>query len=210
VKATAQHGLDHPESGAASLRLILEHTEEGRKSAVGVLEQVAHEGREEPRNIDASRDLEGLIRLAGAAFRARGIVIESDLQQGVVFRARRNEVEQVLLNLVRNAAGAYGEKEGTHVIRFHARRDGGMSMLEVHDHAGGVPSESLHLLFSEGFSSTGGTGLGLYLSKTLALANDGILEYEPTADGSIFRLTFVAAEGDTTGAGDGGAASPPG
>jgi signal transduction histidine kinase len=195
VKAAAQHGLELPASGQESLRLILEHAEAGRASAIGVLEQAARAGREEPRLIDAARDLGDFIRMARAAFRAQGIVIESELPPGVVFHARRNEVEQMLLNLVGNAAGAYGESEGTHVIHLRARREAGMSTLEVRDHAGGVSPESLNRLFSTGCSSTGDTGLGLYLSKSLAMANDGMLEYEPTADGSVFRLVFAAAEG---------------
>jgi signal transduction histidine kinase len=202
VKATAQHGLEQPGSREASLRLILEHAEAGRRSAVGVLEQAARAGRQEPRLIDASRDFGELIRMTRAAFRARGILLESDLQPGVVFRARRNEVEQMLLNLFCNAASAYGEQEDTHSIHLSVRRNAGMSMLEVRDHAGGVSPESLHRLFSGGFSSSGGTGLGLYLSKNLAEANDGMLEYEPTADGSIFRLTFVLVEEGGGGAVD--------
>jgi signal transduction histidine kinase len=197
VKAAAQHGLSNPQVREESLRLVLENAEEGQRSAAEVLEEAARTGREQPQAIDAGRDLVPFIRMVRAAFRGEGILVETDIQQGTLFTARRREVEQVLLNLIRNSVSAYrrGATREARTVRLQARQDGGKVVLEVRDHAGGVSAEALHRLFSPSFSSTGSTGLGLYLSRSLALANDGTLDFEPTADGSIFRLSFAAAPG---------------
>ena len=152
-------------------------------------------GRDEPCVIDASRDFAGFLRVARAAFRGDGILIESDLAAGGRFRARLNEVEHILLNLLRNSADAYrrsGVSENR-IVHLGAREADGSTILEVSDRAGGVPLDFVSHLFYPSFSHSDSTGLGLYLSRSLALANDGSLQYEPPG-GSIFRLMLPAAE----------------
>jgi signal transduction histidine kinase len=203
IRATAQHGLEHsdPRAAQGSLRLILDHAMAGQDTAIGLLEKAAGAGRDEPRIIDASRDLAGFIRMARAAFRGDGVLIESDLAAGGRFRARLNEVEHILLNLLRNSADAYRRSQviGNRTVHLGARQADNATILEVSDSAGGIPLDSVHRLFYPSFSHSENTGLGLYLSRSLALANDGSLQYEPTGEGSIFRLTLPAAEGEEEG-----------
>jgi signal transduction histidine kinase len=200
IKATIQYGLEQRDAQRKdeSLRLLLRHAEAGQYSTIGVLEHIAREGRENPRIIDVAVDLQGFLRMARAAFRSVGIVIEADLAPGVRFRGRNEEVEQVLLNLVRNAAEAYrrGRADGTWVVSIRARRVEDVAVLEVTDRAGGVPADVAHKLFSPWASGFGGTGLGLYLSRSLAAENEGSLEYQGTEDGSVFRLVFPSVEED--------------
>jgi signal transduction histidine kinase len=202
VKATAEHGLSLASSPgtAESLRLILDHAEEGGGAAVSVLEQAGLAGRREVTRVDASRDLDRFIRRARAALRGQGVRLESSQERGVVFRARLGEVEQVLFNLVCNAARAAAKlgnagDEPPAVVHLDIRREEDTCFLEVRDHAGGVPMAMLPGLFTPAAASaSGGTGLGLYLARRLAEANNGALEYEPTDDGSIFRLSFPVEE----------------
>jgi signal transduction histidine kinase len=194
IKASAQFGLGcaDPEMKDRSLRLLLEHADVGRESAVNLLEKISLGGREESRLLDAAADLSGFFRTVRAAFRGEGILLEVDLAVGVRFNARVSEVEQMLLNLVRNAVQAYRMKKERErgVIRVTARRTADMAVLEVRDAAGGVTAEASQHLFS------GSSGLGLYLSRSLALQNGGTLEYRPADDGSIFVLAFPAEEVD--------------
>ena len=200
IRATAQHGINQADAERkdASLRLLIEHAEAGKSSAIGLLEKISREGREVSCAVDAARDLPPFIRMVRATLRGEGIVVETDLDPDVLFRARKSEVEQILLNLVRNAAEAYRGRPagGRRVVTVSARRVGDSAVLEVTDSAGGVPPDAELKLFSSAFSESGSTGLGLYLSKSLALANAGSLEYQPAQGGSIFRLAFAAEDGD--------------
>jgi two-component system sensor histidine kinase PilS (NtrC family) len=200
VKATAQHGLAATElrEKDASLSLVLEHAEIARDSAVGTLDRLSLEGREAPRRIVADQDLARAISRLRTGFRGQGIMIESDLAAGTAFRARPGDVDQVLLNLVRNAAEAYRTRgsEEKRVVRISAGREADSAVIEVRDMAGGVPDDQEHRLFTPSFSGSGSTGLGLYLSRNLASANGGSLEYQPLDGGSVFRLVFPAEEGE--------------
>ena len=197
VNAAAQHGLSHPDPGGKDecLRLIIDHSQVARDSAVDVLERIAASGDESPCLIDAARDLGRLIRMCQAAFRPLSVAIVSALDPDVMFRARRSDLELVLLNLLRNAADAYRGSAafGPNLVSIRASSRDGTAMIEVSDSAGGIPDESLYRLFRPGVSRTGGTGIGLYLSRNLVQSNGGTLEYRPTNGGSLFRLTFPAA-----------------
>ncbi|MGA2766430.1 MAG: HAMP domain-containing sensor histidine kinase [Spirochaetia bacterium] len=197
IRAVAEHALDRPDAERKdeSLRLLLEHAETGGESAVSLLDRLSREGRDAPCLIDAERDLAHFLRLVRAGYRGEGILMSASLAPGVLFSARRSEVEQILHNLVRNAVeglrckGIAEEK----LIEISSRLDDGHSILEVKDNAGGVAPAAARRLFTPRYSETGGTGLGLYLSRSLAEQNGGTLEYVPMEGGSVFRLTFPAA-----------------
>jgi signal transduction histidine kinase len=198
IRALARHGLAGPDAKLKdeAFRLILEVEGTSSGSAVGLLQRVSTEGREQERSIDASRDFGPFLRMARAGIRGEGIVVRTDLAAGSGFRARMGEVEQALLSLVRNSVEAYrGQNaEGTRVIELRARRLEGLAVLEVSDMAGGIPEQQAHLLFSLSSSGSGSTGVGLYLARWLAHANSGTLEYVPIPGGSMFRLAFPLEE----------------
>jgi signal transduction histidine kinase len=205
VKTAAQHGLQKPDASAKDecLRLIVECSQAGRDSAVEVLERISSTDDEAPCIIDAARDLGRLLRMCQAAFRGQSITIESALDACVSFRARRCDLELVLLNLLRNAADAYGLSSRTKpsCIFVRARREGESAVVAVRDAAGGIPQEKVLRLFQPAASQSGGTGIGLYLSRNLVRDNGGSLEYQPIEGGSLFELKFPA-DGDTGGPGE--------
>jgi signal transduction histidine kinase len=198
IRAVAETGLDRPEPVRKdeSLRLLLEHAEAGRESAVGLLERLGREGRDRPHIIDAERDLSHFLRLIRAGYRGEGILMTADIEPGIRFNARKSEVEQILHNLVRNAVESLrfrGIAEQK-LVQISASRVDGSAVLEVKDNAGGISPATARRLFAPRFSQTGGTGLGLYLSRSLAEQNGGTLEYAPAQSGSVFRLSFPAAD----------------
>jgi len=196
VRLAAHHGLTRkePEKKDDCLRLIVEHTNTARSSAIEVLERISSNRGEEACTLDAARDLTALVRRAGAALRGEGIVVEADLGVEVAFRARRFDVEQIILNLLRNAAETYRRcpSEETRTISIRARTEDECAVIEVRDAAGGVDESVRHTLFAPPLSGAGRSGLGLYLSRSLALANGGSLDYHSLDGGSAFTLALPA------------------
>ena len=207
VKLAAHHGLGQADPGTKDrcLRQIVEHTQTARDSAVDVLERIACQGEELPQDLDARRDLGAPLRRAAAALRGEGIVVEVQLDQGVTFRARKSDVEQIVLNLVHNAAESYlrTPSEETRAIMVIGAAQDDLAVIEVRDAAGGVRHDLRQRLFSPSISGAGSTGLGLFLSRNLALANGGNVDYVPVDGGSSFRLTLPL----DTGAAPAGASS---
>jgi signal transduction histidine kinase len=101
-------------------------------------------------------------------------------------------VEQVLLNLLKNAVEALSPG-GT--ITVHPGQSNGRTYIEVADDGPGLAPEAQVQLFNP-FSTTkgpAGTGLGLAVSRRLARSLGGDLVHLPTDRGTCWRLTLPAA-----------------
>jgi signal transduction histidine kinase len=182
------------------LRLLLDHAEAGGRSAAEFLVRFSREGREEARVLDAADLIGGFARTARAGLRSEGILLKSDIQPGLRVTTRRGEIEQVLLNLAGNAIECYRRSaaDGPRAIEVACRCLPDAAVIEVRDNAGGIPRESAEKLFQISPTEAGNTGLGLYLSRSLAERNGGSLTYAPLEGGSCFRLTLPLASPPTS------------
>ena len=105
-------------------------------------------------------------------------------------RADRIQIQQVLINLVRNAVEAMSGTPGEIVIS--TRLQGKMVAIEVADTGGGIPAEQFERLFSE-FMTTkpAGMGLGLPISRTIVEAHGGrIWAANRSGGGAVFTFTI--------------------
>ncbi len=89
------------------------------------------------------------------------------------------EIEQVVLNLLRNAAQAMAERANDSTgarIDLRLYRQNGMAVIEVEDNGPGIDSEKLKRVFEPFFSTKAvgsGTGLGLSVSYFIITNNHG-------------------------------------
>lgn len=114
--------------------------------------------------------------------------------------ANREEIQQVVLNLVLNAEQAMktSGQGGRLLLRTAAGPEG--VTIEVEDSGPGVPPNVARQIFEPFFSTKGvgeGTGLGLSIALGIAQAHGGTLSLnEPIAGrGACFRLRLPAAVG---------------
>jgi signal transduction histidine kinase len=99
---------------------------------------------------------------------------------------------RALDNLLRNAVEASPQGEA---VRLFVSVAGTRVHVTVEDKGGGVPDQSL--LFEPFFTTkTGGTGLGLALSRSVAEAHGGSLRYERRDGTTRFILELEAAAAD--------------
>src|SRR5690349_365798 len=98
-------------------------------------------------------------------------------------------VEHILLNLLKNAIEAVGERGH---VDLAARREGGHAAIDVVDDGPGIAPDAQARLFEPYVTTKGehGTGLGLVISRRLAQAQGGQLELLPSARGAHWRLTL--------------------
>jgi two-component system NtrC family sensor kinase len=114
----------------------------------------------------------------------------------------RQEFQQVLLNLIMNAAQAMAGVEPGHPRRLAlaTAREGGEALLRVTDTGPGVPPAQVAQLFTPFFTTKipgQGTGLGLSLSYGMVEAHGGRITYEPARGGGAeftVRLPLHDAE----------------
>lgn len=105
--------------------------------------------------------------------------------------ADKTLIEQVLLNLTRNAIEAMSEcAHAKRLLRINAASDGEMLHIEVIDHGHGISDENAARLFAPFFSTKqNGMGMGLNICRTAIEFHGGRLEHRPNpAGGTIFSF----------------------
>ncbi len=112
----------------------------------------------------------------------------------------RIQIQQVLLNLIRNAMDAVrAEPLESRDVQVSVTVAGGDCCIDVCDAGPGVPSEIVGQIFDP-FVTTkpDGTGLGLAISRSIARAHQGTLEYRPNEPrGACFRLRLPLENGSS-------------
>ncbi len=93
----------------------------------------------------------------------------------VMGRVRKDEVKEVLVNLIENARDA-----GATEVSITATRDqGGAATIVVRDNGSGIARDVIPLVFEPQFSTTtSGTGLGLAICKRLVESWGGVIRVE--------------------------------
>ncbi len=129
----------------------------------------------------------------------QGIELKVESADGARFLADPQQMKQVLINLIQNAADSI-EVDGT--ITLRARRDtsrlDGRSaevvVIEVQDTGAGIPPTVQKRLFDPFFSTKeGGTGLGLSIAAQIVNNHGGKLEFQTQpSQGTTFAIVLPA------------------
>lgn len=140
-----------------------------------------------PEAIALAPFLTGLVDEFGVAQpdAAGAIVVEvPDTPVAVAFD--RGHLTQILFNLLRNA-WRHGSRQ-TGAVRLRVEAEPDRAHLSVLDNGPGVSEDAQLHLFEPFFTTDSqGTGLGLYIARELAEANEAWLDYVPPS--GHFRLT---------------------
>jgi signal transduction histidine kinase len=108
-------------------------------------------------------------------------------------RGDAERLRQVLTNLVDNAV-KYSPAGDEVAVR--ARRENGRVLIEVIDHGPGIPYDQQRLIFEKfgradvAGGSKPGTGLGLFIARSIAEAHGGTLDVRSGHTGSTFTLAL--------------------
>ncbi|MBW2283257.1 MAG: PAS domain-containing protein [Deltaproteobacteria bacterium] len=175
----------------ADFRKIERNAKLGRQIVLGLLDYTRTMARKkEPR--DVNRHLEEVLVLVEHRMSLDGIEIVRDFSPEVrSLMMDANEMKQVYLNLLNNAADAVGGKGCITVgTRWDTERK--EALISIADTGPGIPAEILHKIFVPFFSTkaTGaGTGLGLNVSRDIVERHGGRLSVENrTEGGAVFRI----------------------
>ena len=121
--------------------------------------------------INFEKLLDNSIHLIKHSLESKSIVTKVVIKKNLEFESFENELQQVILNIFSNAQDAYEGKDiANKTISITIDADDEFSYLYIEDKAGGIDEEVLSTLFLPYISTKlgkNGTGLGLYMSKTI-------------------------------------------
>jgi two-component system C4-dicarboxylate transport sensor histidine kinase DctB len=135
----------------------------------------------------------GALALMEGSFSHHRIATEIKSQDDPVVTGYRNEFAQVILNILSNAGDIFRERRTVDPrVTITIGSEGGRAVVAIADNAGGIPGEIMEKVFDPYFTTKGpqsGTGLGLFMSKTIIEKNmNGTLTVRNGADGAEFRI----------------------
>jgi two-component system, NtrC family, nitrogen regulation sensor histidine kinase NtrY len=144
-----------------------------------------------PSTLDLGAWAEQALLLYGEADAVRR---EASFEKGLLVHADRDQLAQVLHNLLKNAEEAAAG--ATAWVAVRVRAEGALAVLEVEDAGPGVRPGEEETIFEPAFSrKPGGSGLGLAIARRIAVEHQGSLEVQRgTRGGALFRLALPRVE----------------
>ncbi len=137
-------------------------------------------------------------KMVDKSFCSQNINIEiknTELSERLLFK---NELIQILLNIINNAKDAFAEKNVENpLIQISFSEDEKYQNILIEDNAKGIDKKIIGNIFEPYFSTKtqkNGSGLGLYICKTiLEKDNLGTIKVENKNDGAVFTIVINKA-----------------
>ncbi|HET7544741.1 MAG TPA: PAS domain S-box protein, partial [Polyangiaceae bacterium] len=148
--------------------------------------------------IDVQSALESALNIAGNEIKQRATLVR-DYEPVPPVDANPNRIEQVLLNLLLNAAQALPNHESPgHEVRAKLRSSNGQVSIIIEDTGSGIPEELLGKIFDPFFTTKPvgvGTGLGLSICRSIVRGLGGEISASSTLGrGSQFTVSLPASK----------------
>lgn len=141
------------------------------------------------------------LSIIGGSLKHHSVTVRTDFQEAGAVRGFSNEFSQVVLNILSNAQYELDKKRevGDREIEIRLSSLDGIVELVIGDNAGGIDEKILGKIFDPYFTTKDqgqGTGIGLYMSKTIIEKNmDGKLYARNSDRGAEFVITMQEARG---------------
>ncbi len=172
----------------ANLRKGLQTIEKRSRGLVGFTQStrsLIHVGMPKFETIQLKSLVSGVIRLMKPELSTKKISLEySIVPENLTLPADQAMLEQILINLIKNAAEALQEAEKP-LIRIDARQSSNDKILiRISDNGSGIPAEQLSQVFVPFFTTkTNGSGIGLSLTRQLMRLHKGSVSLQSHLNG---------------------------
>ena len=184
LKMKLEKGVLNPQLG----KEILDSLEEDNKRAatiVSSLRSIFTEAKSNAQEVQLGDLIAKVLDIVKPELKSKNIQIQPRIDEDLVIKVNPAEIEQVILNLVNNAAQALANS-GTlqRRIAIEAIKVGKSVQFSVSDNGAGVPADFKSQLF-ELLSTTKqtGMGLGLWLCRHIITRYGGSIHYEDATGG---------------------------
>ena len=138
--------------------------------------------------------LNNALEIIGASLENSEVKINMSVQSSVKVETYSRELMQVFLNILKNSKEAFHEETQSKYINVTITDELNKVKISICDNAGGIKEDVMKDIFDPYFTTKqklNGTGLGLYMSKTIIEQHlQGTLEAFNKDDGACFEITL--------------------
>ena len=211
IRLAAENALTEMDDGTATPRMVRDKLEtigsqsDCLREIIDYIQAFSRRDGGAQRCFDCRQSVANTLGLIAPQAAANGIAAVSEIAEAPLpVLGQPRQLEQVLINLLRNAIDAIAEKRRTsgktraETIRVTARKAGGSAVIAVADSGSGFHEEDRPRLFDPFFTRKAegqGTGLGLSISLNLITQMRGRIEADTRPEGgSVFTITLPLTE----------------
>jgi len=158
------------------------------------LRRFSRQERQEPVEVDLEECLETAVKIGWNELKTKCVVQKDFVSPLPLVKGHPNQLTQVFLNLVVNAAQAI---PGRGVIHLGITREDDKALVTIRDSGRGIAPENVAKMFTPFFTTKAsgeGTGLGLYVSRGIAEAHGGTIRaHNHPEGGAVFTVELPVA-----------------
>jgi signal transduction histidine kinase/DNA-binding NarL/FixJ family response regulator len=195
VSQLREAGTDWAQPMLAELSELFSDMKAATNQIGTVISQLSSLSRRDtaPEKVELGEIARQSLSIARSELKRRGIALVEDYAKRCYTTGRRDNLVQVVLNLVFNAADACAAADRPEQqIVVRTRVEGPRVILSVDDTGPGVPPENVHAIFQPFFTTKErghGTGLGLKVCSDVVTAHHGHIEVvNLDGGGASFRV----------------------
>ena len=139
------------------------------------------------------------LQILQGSIASKSIEVDVDFATNDEIFIYQNEMMQVILNILKNSVDNFLEKSiKDPKIEICTKKNQNTYIIQISDNGGGIPDEIMPNIFNPYFSTKkekNGTGLGLYMSKTIVEKHHGgKLRVYNSNDGVTFKIVLYSEE----------------
>jgi len=153
-------------------------------------------------SIDLANVIARAVETARPLYETKGVPLAVSVDPAIRFEADPLRLEQVLANLLHNAAKFTSDRG---VVEVRGALEGGAVTVRVRDHGVGLPPDMVARvfdLFVQAGTPAGGLGIGLTLARTLVELHGGTVHAESAGPGQGTEFVVRLPVGRPTGMAD--------
>jgi len=175
IRERLQHMTDSGE-----LRELISHAKNATGKIEGVIKRVLDFSRPSTpqfKKEDINRVIKEALMLSSVAMRKAGIKIETNLQEPLPrIMMDKQQMEQVLMNLITNASEVLKKKETKKQIRISTNNEQHHVIIRVADSGQGVPPLEAKKIFDPFYTTKSeGSGIGLSICQRIIADHKGVI-----------------------------------
>lgn len=183
-------GEENQDDGTKKLTTIIRNNVHRLDHMVQDILTLNRRDRQEKENLEIEPFIQAWMKEWRQAEEIPESAVIMDMKSTATLCFAPQHLRQILWNLSRNAWRHCRQQPGS--LRFRLEDRDQTVVLEITDDGPGVPEDNQSRLFEPFYTTAAqGTGLGLYIARELADANDARLEFAGNQPGARFRLTMT-------------------
>ena len=138
-------------------------------------------------------------QLIEALFKHHKIDVKEELEEGIIIDGYKNELSQVIINILNNAKDALVEgRVASPAITIKSYVKDNDACIRITDNAGGIPQHAMEKIFDPYYTTKEqgkGTGIGLYMSKIIIVKHmKGDISAANTSGGAEFTIRIPLSQ----------------